>query len=142
MFFSKNILFYNIVIFFVSLFYSSYCSIDCKYEYFCTTENRNSKRVFLKSILFELADGISHVLVDRLTWNLEEIFTGCTFTTDFKIWCVFRFYFLTTQKTKSTRKIDILTSECCHFFNFRNFAVSVVRATAIFILIKMYFGLF
>ena len=122
------------------IFYLLYCSIDCKYEYFCTTANRNFKRVFLKSILFELTNGISHVLVDRLTWNLEEIFTERTSiasTTDFKIWCFFLFLF-TTQKTKSTRKIEL--SKCWHFFNFRNFAVPVVHAIAIFILMKMHSG--
>ena len=46
------LLFYNIL-FFLLL------------EYLCTTGNKNFKRcVFLKSILFELADGISHVLAD------------------------------------------------------------------------------
>ena len=37
-------------------------------------------------------------------------------------------FFFTTQKTKSRRKMDILTSKYCHFFNFRNFAVSMVHA--------------
>ena len=41
---------------------------------------------------------------------------------------------------KSTRKINILNSKCCLLFNLRNFAVSVVRAIAIFILIKTHFG--
>ena len=80
-----------------------YYSISCKYEYFCTTGNKNFKRVFLKSIFFKLADGISHVLVDRLTWNLEEIFTECTFiawTTEFKIWCSFLFFFYHSKDEK------------------------------------------
>ena len=54
---------------------------------------------------------------------------------------VFFLFIFTTQKIKSTRKYyDILDLKCCHFFNFRNFAVSVVRATVTFILIKMHFG--
>ena len=35
-----------------------------KYEYFCTTGNKNFKYVFLKFIFFKLTDGISHVLID------------------------------------------------------------------------------
>ena len=130
------VLWYLFSYYYFVIFYFLYCSIDPKYEYFCTTCNKNFICVFLESIFFKLVDRISHVLVDWLTWNLE-IFIGCTFiarTTDFKIWCFFYFFFFlfTTQKTRGTRKIDTLTSKCCHLFNSRNFAVSVVQVTAIF----------
>ena len=131
MFFSKNILFYiityiiinNIKLFlhyyyYFIIFYFLY-STDCKCEYFCTTSNKSFKCVSFKSIFFKLTDGISHVLVDRLTWNLEDTFTECIFiawTTDFKIWCFFLFLF-TTQKAKSTKKIDILTSKLTAIFS-------------------------
>ena len=43
----------------------------------------------------------------RLTWNLEEIFSGCTFiawTTDFKIWCFFLFFYHSNyEKYKENR---------------------------------------
>ena len=59
------------------MFYFLYCSIDRKYEYFCTTGNKNCKCIFLKSIFFKLADGISHVLVEILRvrlWARKLIF--------------------------------------------------------------------
>ena len=124
--FSQKIFYFIILLFIFMLlvFYNVLllcCSIDCKYmNIFCTT--RTSNVFFSNPYFFKLA----HVLVDRLTWNLEEMFTGCTFiarTTDFKIWYFFFFFF---------------TSKCCHFFNFRNFAVPMVRAIAIFILIKIH----
>ena len=49
-------------------------------------------------------------------------------------------YFCTTGNKRNARKIDILISKCCHFLNFRNFALSVVHTIAIFILIKVHFG--
>ena len=121
------------------IFYFLYCSTDCM-NIFVQRVTETSNVFFLKSILFELADGISHVLVDRLTWNLLTGYTFIAWTTDFKIWCFFLFFFFSTQKTKRTRKIDISNSKCYHFLHFRNFAVSVVHAIAIFILIKMQFG--
>ena len=52
----------------------------------------------------------------------------------------FYFFFLSSKRRKAQGNSIILTSKCCHFFNFRNFTVSVVHATAIFILIEMHFG--
>ena len=109
--FSQKI-FYFIILFILLLFYNIlflYCSIDCKYEYFCTMGNKSFKCVFLKSIFFKLTDGISHVLVDRLTGNLEEIFTEYTFIAwivDFKIWCFFSifFFFLPSKRWKAQEK--------------------------------------
>ena len=50
------------------------------------------------------------------------------------------FLFDDSKETRSTRKINVSTSKCCHFFNFRNFAVLVVHGIATFIPIKMVFG--
>ena len=51
-FFSENILFYNIIIYFYIVIILLCCyyfiSIDCKYEYFCTTGNKNFKCVFFE----------------------------------------------------------------------------------------------
>ena len=159
-FFTKNILFCNIIIFILLLLFCNvlflyyyyfvmFCSLDCKYKYFCTTRDKNFKCVSLKSILFKMADGISHVLVDRLTWNLKEIFTGCTCiagTTNFKIWCLFLFFFFffffyhpKDEKHKENWYFNF--KMLSFFFNFRNFAVSMVHAIAIFILIKIHFGI-
>ena len=93
-----------------------YCSIDCKYEYFFVQRATTTSNVFFSNPFFKLADG--------LIWNLEEIFTGCTFvawTTGFQNLIFFSIFFI-TQKTRGTRKIDILTSKYCHCFNFWNFA--------------------
>ena len=87
-------------------------------------------------------------LSDRLTWDLEEIFTsGCVFiarTTDhFNIWCfflLFSFLFFFYQPKDEKHKENRI-SKCCHFFKFRYFAVSVVHAIAILMLIEMHFGL-
>lgn len=70
---------------------------------------RRLKRVFFESVFFDLADGISRVLINRLTRNLEEIFTGYTFIAwimDFKIWLGFIIFF-TSQTIKKAKKIDI-----------------------------------
>ena len=141
--FSRKIFCFILLLLFYNVLFFLYCSIDFKYEYFCTTGNKNFERVFLKFILFELADGISHVLVDRLTWNLEEIFTGCTFvawTTDFKIWCFVFHFRLPPKGRKAQEKPIFKVQNAAIFLNFRNFAVSVVYAIAIFILIKMHFS--
>ena len=77
--------------------------IDCMCEYFCTACYKIFKCVFLDSEFFKLVHVISQVLVDRLTWNLKEIFNGCTFiarTTDFKIWCFLYFFFLPPKRRK------------------------------------------
>ena len=72
--FSKKI-FYFILLLFYNIFYFPYCSIDCKYEYFCTTGNENFKCVFLKFIFFKLAGGISYVLVDlKLGRDLHRMY--------------------------------------------------------------------
>ena len=68
-FFSKNISFSNIIIYLCII-------IILQYFIFCTARlivsvnifvQRVTERVFLKSILFVMADGISHVLIDRFT---------------------------------------------------------------------------
>ena len=96
------------------IFYFLHCSIDRKYEYFCTTDNKNFKCVFLESILFKLTDGISDVLVDRLSWNLEiwKSSPDVALSREPRIsksdcFLFFFFFFFTTQKTKCRRKIDI-----------------------------------
>ena len=123
-----SVQYYYLYYYYFIIFYFLRCSIDCKYEYFCTTGNRNFKRVFLKSILFELANRTSHVLVDRLTWNLEEIFTGCIFfivwTTDYKIWCFLLFFFFSTFKRRKTQGKKI--------FRLRNAAVSLIFEISLF----------
>ena len=55
------------------MFYFLYCSIDRKYEYFCTTGNKNCKCIFLKSIFFKLADVLVEILRVRL-WARKLIF--------------------------------------------------------------------
>ena len=127
-FFTKNILFCNIIIFILLLLFCNvlflyyyyfvmFCSLDCKYKYFCTTRDKNFKCVSLKSIFLKLT-----VLVDRLTWNLEEMFTGCTFiawTTDFKIWwflLFFFFFFFYHPKDEKHKENRYLNFEMLPFF--------------------------
>ena len=118
-----------------------YCS-QREYEYFCTTGNKNFKCVFSNPFWTDWRD------IPRFSWPIDLKFGG-----DLQRIYLYRmnygfqnlmffsiFFFFTTQKTKSTRKVDILTLKCCHFFNFRNFAVSLVHAIAISIPIKMHFG--
>ena len=98
---------------------------------------KNFKCVFLKSVFFKLVHVISQVLIDlkfggnpqrMCLYRMNHGFQNLMF------FCIF----FTTQTMKYTRKIDILNSKCCHFFNFRNFAFSMVHAIAISILIEMH----
>ena len=101
---------------------------------------KNFKCVFLESVFFKLVYVISQILViDWLEiWKRSSADVPLSHEPRISKSDVF-FYFFTTQTMKNTRKIDILNSKCCHFFNFRNSAFSMVHAIAIFILIKMYF---
>ena len=47
------------------IFYFLCCSVDSKYEYFCTTGNKNFKCVSLKSIFFKLDD------ISRFSWPID-----------------------------------------------------------------------
>ena len=105
-----------------------YCSIDCKYEYFCTTGNRNFKCVFLKSILFELADGISYVLADRLNlkfrgdlhrmyiYRMNHEFQSLMFFSIF-----FFFFFLPPKRRKAQGKSIFELQNAAIFFQFSKF---------------------
>ena len=67
------------LLFILFIFYFLYCPIDYKYEYLCTTGNKNFKCVFLKSIFFfELTGYLTFWLIDLkfrgdLHWIVQMI---------------------------------------------------------------------
>ena len=81
--------------------------------------------------------------ISRFSWPIDLKFGGdlhrihITSTMDFKIWYFFLFFFFFLPP-KAQGESTFQNSKCCHFFNFRNFAVCVVHAIAIFILIKVH----
>ena len=127
MFVSKNILFYDIVIYlflyyyyYFMIFYPLHCSIDCKYEYFCTTGNKSFKCVFLKFILVKLANGISHVLVDlKFGGDLHRMYL-CRMNHGFQNLNFFFFLiFVYHPKDKKQIVINKKGSLCNSLFEFR-----------------------
>ena len=81
---------------------------------------------------------MSHALVDRLTWNLQEIFHLSHEPRISRFDVFFFFYHPNDEKHKENRYFNFRILP--FFFNFRNFAVSVAHAIGMFILIKMHFG--
>ena len=127
-FFSKNILFYNMIVYIiVILWYSIFCiarlTVSTNVFVQRVTETSN---VFFSNPYF--LNWLSHVLVERLTWNLEEIFTECTFiawTTDFKIWCFFQFFFfLPPERRKKAQGKSI--------FKLQNAAIFLIYEISLF----------
>ena len=132
---SKNILLYYLVLcyHYFMIFYFLYCSIDRKYEYLTETSNAFlSNPYFLNWPTFQLTDWLE-------IWRRSSPDVPLSHEPRMSKSDVAFYFPFTSQRTRSTRKIDILSSKYCHFFNFRDFAVSVVRAIPISILIEIHF---